>query len=69
MQKKRFNNDKEEHFWHKGSLQAIYYIILQHFFLLLLFLNYCLLNCCSNLISHFNHADFWRKWHSLCDLD
>jgi len=21
----------------------------------------CLLNCCSKLISHFNHADFWRR--------
>jgi len=23
MLKKRFNNDKKEHFWHKGSLKAI----------------------------------------------
>jgi len=25
------------------------------------FATFCnLLNCCSNFISHFNHADFWR---------
>jgi len=35
MLKKRFNNDKKEHFWHKSSLKAIIHsyinIILQHF--------------------------------------
>jgi len=31
MLKKRFNNDKKEHFWHKDSYSFIYYIILQHF--------------------------------------
>jgi len=33
---------------------------------------YCLLNCCSNLISHFNHANFGGeklKWHFSCDID
>jgi len=35
--------------------------------------NYCLLNCSNNLISHFNHADFFGgeklEWHSSCDID
>jgi len=33
---------------------------MQHFVAVII-LGYCLLNCCSNLTSHFNHADFWRR--------
>jgi len=33
----------------------IYYIILQHFVVV------TQLNCCSNFISDFNHADFCRR--------
>jgi len=61
--KKRFYNDKKEPFWHKGSLQHFVAVII---------LGYCLLNCCSNLTSHFNYADFWRRTEMalfVCDIN
>jgi len=52
---KRFYNDKKELFWHIGYYSFIFYIILQHFVVVikLLFI--------KPLILHFNHADFWRR--------
>jgi len=51
-----YAKNKKEPFWHKiGYYSLIYYIILKHFEVVIKLLLIKL------LISHFNHADFWRR--------
>jgi len=62
---------RKNSFGTKVLYRLLLHIILQYF-VVVITVNYCLLNCCINLISLFNKLIFGGeklKCHSSCDID